>query len=93
MEAKRFDRFFDKETVTKFLMMLALYEDFQRPTRRRGEEFCTISMDLLSGRRSVLAINEKCGGTITAKCSNGSCLGLQSATGTKYWMTKSDIYH
>lgn len=87
MEPKRFDKILGEDTVRKFILMMALNEDFQR-----GEDFCTIAMNLFSGRRSVLAINEKCGGTITINCIDGSCRGSPSSPDIEHWLTDDDVY-
>lgn len=86
--ALRFNKIFDEDTVQKLLVALAIYNDFDRETRIEGDNFRSIVKGLLISRRSVLAINEKCGGTITATC-NGCADG--EATSGSYTMGETDV--
>lgn len=85
--ALRYSKIFDEETVNKFLVTLALYEDYTRQNRIKDEKFCMIAKQVLSKKRSILAINHKCGGTTRAVC-NG-CGDGETTTGS-YSVSESD---
>lgn len=87
-DANRYNNIFGGQTQEKFLVMLALYYDFNRDTRIEGEEFCSISKDVLASKRSVLAINEKCGGTKRALCYG---CGDGDKTPGPYSITATDV--
>lgn len=87
-EAKRFDRIFDTKTVDKFVVMMAIYYDSSRSTRIDGDSFCSITKDLLANKRSVLSINEKCGGTKRSICDD---CGDGSKTSGSYSITAADV--
>lgn len=87
-EAKRFDKIFDTKTVEKFMVMMAIYYDSSRSTRIEGDSFCSITKDLLANKRSVLSINEECGGTKRSICDD---CGDGSKTSGSYLITASDV--
>lgn len=86
--AKRYDKIFDKKTIKKFMVMMAIHYDFHRVARIEGEDFCSISTDLLASKRSVLAVNENCGGRRRSLCSG---CGDGDKTPEPYLITAEDV--
>lgn len=69
-------------------MVMAIYYDYSRQARVAGDLFCSMVKDLLTSGRSVLAINDKCGGTTTAQC-NGC--GNGNGTPGSQLIRQSDV--
>lgn len=85
---RRYDKVFDRKSVKKFLVLMAIFFDYNRDIRIEGGKFCSILADLLASKRSVLAINEKCGGNTTVEC-NGC--GDREGTLKSYRLSDADI--
>lgn len=76
---RRYDKVFDKKTVDQFLVLMAVFLDFDREIRIKRGPFCSVLEDILASVRSVLVVNGKCGGTTTVQC-NG-CGNREGAIG------------
>lgn len=59
---------------------MAIFYDFVRTDRVKGDEFCSLAGELLTGERSVLALGKKCHWIRRSRC-NG-CFDSASAPET-----------
>lgn len=86
---KRYNKILDPKTQEKFLVLMAIYDDYHRQARVEDQSTCAIIKDLLAGKRSVLAINEKCGGSKVYTC-NG-CGGGDESPDASYKVNENDV--
>lgn len=91
-DQRRYGVVFKRNTVEKFILVLAIFYDFYRVTRMDNngqlEDFCAVVKGVMTDKRSVVAVRETCGGHYKVSC-NGCGNGKRSPA--RYLIRDSDL--
>lgn len=89
---RRYGVVFNRDTVEKFILVLAILYDFHRVNRididGQLEDFCAVVKGIMTEKRNVVAIQETCGGHYKVTCNN---CGSGKRSSAQYFIRDNDL--